>query len=80
VTTRLLPPPAAWARLQDMRQVLVEQPALAHAVRCLELCDVLQLTLELLRQYDWPEFEFAEPEPLPPNVVRFHPRVWRRNI
>jgi hypothetical protein len=32
----------------------------------------LELTLELLRQHDWPAF--AEPEPLPPDVVRF----WRR--
>ena len=70
---RLLPPHAAWARLRDMQQVVVEQPTVAHAVRCLPLYDVLELTLELLQQDDWPEFR--EPEPLPPNVIRFRPRA-----
>lgn len=73
MSARLVPPRAAWARLRDMRQVVVEQPAVAHAVRCLPLYDVLELTLELVRQHDWPEF--SEPEPLPPNVSRFRPRV-----
>ncbi len=35
----------------------------------------LELTLELLRQEDWPDF--GEPEVLPPNVIRFRPRVCR---
>jgi len=69
VSARLVPPRAGWARLRDMRQVVVEQPAVAHAVRCLPLYDVL----ELVRQHDWPEF--SEPEPLPPNVIRFRPRT-----
>ena len=55
-----------------MHYVLAEQPLIAHAVRCLPLCDVLELQLELLRQPDWPDFE--QPEPLPPNVIRFRPR------
>jgi hypothetical protein len=38
--------------------------------------DQLELTLELLRQEeDWPDF--GEPEVLPPNVIRFRPRVCR---
>jgi hypothetical protein len=71
----MLPSPSAWARLKDMRQVVVEQPVVAYAVRCLPLYDVLELTLELLRQEARPEL--AEPEPLPPNVVRFRPRCGR---
>ena len=65
-------PPDAWRRLRDMQSVLADQPLIAHAVRCLSLCDVLELQLELLRQTDWPDFE--HPEPLPPNVIRFRPR------
>jgi hypothetical protein len=71
----MLPPHAAWARLRDIQQVVVQHPAISHAVRCLPLHDQLELTLELLRQGDWPDF--AEPEPLPPNVVRFRPRARR---
>ncbi len=55
-----------------MQEVVARQPPIAHAVRCLPLYDQLELTLELLRQADWPEFD--DPEPLPPNVVRFRPR------
>jgi hypothetical protein len=65
-------PPDAWRRLRDMQSVLADQPLIAHAVRCLSLCDVLELQLELLRQTDWPDFE--HPELLPPNVIRFRPR------
>jgi len=53
--------------------VISHQPAIARAVRCLPLHDKLELTLELLRQEYWPEFD--EPELLPPNVVRFRPRI-----
>ena len=56
-----------------MRRVVEHQPAIAHAVRGLPLYDQLELTLELLRQGDWPDF--SEPEPLPANVVRFRPRL-----
>ena len=56
----------------DMQSVLADQPLIGHAVRCLSLCDVLELQLELLRQTDRPDFE--HPEPLPPNVIRFRPR------
>jgi len=70
---RWLPPQAAWGRLRDMKYLLAEQPSIAYAVRCLPLCDALKLQLEVLRQADWPEF--AEPEPLPPNVIRFRPRT-----
>jgi hypothetical protein len=55
-----------------MRQMVIAQAVVAFAVRCLPLYDVLELTLELLRQEAW--LEFAEPEPLPSNVVRFRPR------
>lgn len=67
----VLPPLAAWGRLRDMELVLAREPAVAQAVRCLTLSDQLDLTLELLRQPDWPEFE--EHVDLPPNVVRFRP-------
>ena len=65
-------PPDAWRRLRDMESVLADQPLIAHAVRCLPLCDVLELQLALLRQADWRDFE--GPEPLPPYVIRFRPR------
>ena len=55
-----------------MREVVAHQPAIAHAVQCLPLFDQLELTLELLRQAEWPAFD--DSEPLPPNVVRFCPR------
>ena len=55
-----------------MQRVVVHEPAIAYAVRCLPLYDQLELTLELLRQDDWPDFE--RPEQLPPNVIRFCPR------
>jgi hypothetical protein len=68
----VLAPYAAWQRLQDMREVVAHQPAIAHAIECLPLYDQLELTLELLRQVDWPEFN--RPEPLPPNVIPFRAR------
>jgi len=58
-----------------MHDVVEHQPAIAYAVRRLTFFDQLELTLELLKQNDWPDFE--TPEPLPPNVVRFRPRVQR---
>jgi hypothetical protein len=58
-----------------MQQVVAQQPAIAHAVRGLPLYDQLELTVALLQQDYWPEF--AEPEPLPPTVVRFRPRARR---
>ena len=72
---RLPPPDRGRRRLRDMHDVMEHQPAIAHAVRCLMLFDQLDLTLELLRQDDWPDFD--TPEPLPPNVVRFRPRAQR---
>jgi hypothetical protein len=68
-----LPTRVAWARVKDIQQVVVEQPAIAHAVYCLPLRDQLELMLELLRQCDWTEF--GEPEPLPPTVIPFRPRM-----
>ena len=68
-----LPPRRAWRRLRDMQDVVAHQPAIAHAVHCLPLYDQLELTLDLLKQDDWPDFEM--PEPLPPNVVCFRPRA-----
>jgi hypothetical protein len=58
-----------------MHDVVEHQPAIAYAVRCLTLFDQLELTLELLKEHDWPDFE--SPQPLPPNVVRFRPRAPR---
>jgi hypothetical protein len=58
-----------------MQHVVVHEPAIAHAVRCLPLYDQLELTLQLLQQDDWPQFD--DLELLPPNVVRFRPRVRR---
>jgi hypothetical protein len=52
---------------------VAHRPAIAHAVHCLPLYDQLELTLELLRQDDWPDFD--QPEVLPPNVIRFRPRI-----
>jgi hypothetical protein len=63
----------AWRRLRDMEFVLARQPAVARAVRRLPLGDQLELTLELLRQSEWPQFDNCEE--LPPNVVRFRPRI-----
>ena len=68
----VITPPDAWQRLTDMQNVVAQQPAIAHAVRCLPLYDLLELQLELLHQSDWPDI--AEPEPLPPNVIRFRRR------
>ena len=57
-----------------MRDVVAWQPDIARAVRCLPLSDVLEFQLELLRQVEWPEFDFDESEVVPPNVIRFRPR------
>jgi hypothetical protein len=59
-----------------MHDVVEHQPAIAHVVQCLTLFDQLELTLELLKQGDWRDFD--TPEPLAPNVVRFRPRGQRR--
>jgi hypothetical protein len=56
-----------------MHAVVADQPAIAYVVHCLTLFDQLELTLELLGQDDWPDFD--TPEPLPPNVTRFRPRA-----
>ncbi len=57
-----------------MQTVVARQPAIARAVHCLPLYDQLELTLELLQQDDW--LDFDEPEDLPPNVIRFRPRAF----
>jgi hypothetical protein len=62
----------AWQRLRDIQQVVANQPLVAHAVRYLPLCDQLDLTLELLRQNEWPDFDQADA--LPPNVIPFRRR------
>jgi hypothetical protein len=72
VLRMVITPTDAWQRLRDMQNVVAQQPSIAHAVRCLPLCDLLELQLELLRQSDWPEFE--DPEQLPPKVIRFRRR------
>lgn len=66
----MLPPSAGWQRLAHVREVLVAQPAVARAVRSLSLHEQLSLTLEVLREVDWPEPPTPE-ESLPPTVVRF---------
>jgi hypothetical protein len=63
-------PPDAWQRLRDMQRVLAEQPLIAQAVRCLPLCEFLELQLELLRQPDWggarcPRTAAGQRHPLP---------------
>jgi hypothetical protein len=55
-----------------MQEVVAHQPAITNAVRSLPLYDQLELTLEWLRQDEWPDFE--QPEQLPPNVIPFRPR------
>jgi hypothetical protein len=56
-----------------MEFVLARQQGVARAVRCLTVRDQLELMLQLLRQSEWPDF--GEVDELPPNVVRFRPRV-----
>lgn len=68
----MLPSSGAWQRLRDIQDVVAHQPAIAYALRSLPLCDQLELTLELLEQDEWPDFEPFEP--LPPNVIRFRGR------
>jgi hypothetical protein len=58
-----------------MHDVVEHQPEIAYAAHRLTLLDQLELTLELLKQDDWPDFD--APEPPPPNVVRFRPRAQR---
>jgi hypothetical protein len=60
-----------------MHDVVERQPSIAYAVHCLTLFDQLELTLQLLQQDDWPDFDTQEP--LPANVVRFRPRSQRSN-
>jgi hypothetical protein len=45
-----------------MQDVVENQPAIAYAVQCLTLLDQLELTLELLKQTDWPDFHKSEPQ------------------
>ena len=73
---RMLPPCGAWQRLRDIQEVVARQPAIAHAVQCLPLCDQLELTLELLKQNGWPELE--TPEPLPGTRASWHLRPGNR--
>jgi len=58
-----------------MQRVVVHEPAIAYAVHFLPLYDQLELTLQLLQQDGWPQFD--DLEPLPPNVTRFRPRLRR---
>ena len=60
--------PAGWKLLAHMRRVMRTRPDVAYAVRCLPLIDQLELTLDLLNE--WQE---SEPE-LPSNVIPFRPR------
>jgi hypothetical protein len=55
-----------------VQEVLAAQPAVARAVRSLSLHDQLSLTLELLREADWPESQ--TPASLPANVIPFRRR------
>ena len=60
--------PGGWELLAHMRRVMCARPDVAYAVRCLSLLDQLELTLELLNE--WQE---SEPE-VPSNVIPFRPR------
>jgi hypothetical protein len=60
--------PTGWDLLAHMRRVMCARPDVAYAVHCLSLLDQLELTLELLNE--WQE---SEPE-LPSNVIPFRPR------
>jgi hypothetical protein len=60
--------PGGWELLSHMRRVMCARPDVAYAVRCLPLIDQLELTLELLN-----EWQGTEPE-LPSNVIPFRPR------
>jgi len=66
--TAMPPAPAGWELLAHMRRVMCARADVAYAVRCLSLLDQLELTLELLNE--WQE---SEPE-LPSNVIPFRPR------
>jgi hypothetical protein len=72
---QVLPARLAWQRLRYMQQVVAQQPRVAYAMQWLPIYDQLELTLELLAQTDWPDLD--QPEPPPPNVVRFRPRQAR---
>jgi len=52
--------------LARLREVVIEQPALARAFQRLSLYEQLSMTLELLRE--------PEAAALPDNVVQFRPR------
>src|SRR5690242_12329302 len=59
--------PAGWELLAHMRRVMCTRPDVACTVRYLSLLDQLELTLELLNE--WQE---SEPE-LPSNGIPFRP-------
>jgi hypothetical protein len=58
-----------------MQDVIEHQPQIAYAVQCLTLLDQLELTIDLLKQGDWPDFD--APEALPPHVIPFRHRAWK---
>ncbi len=62
----VVPCDVAWGRLARLREVVIEQPALARAFQRLSLYEQLSMTLELLRE--------PEAAALPDNVVQFRPR------
>jgi len=57
-----------------MQAVVPHHLSIAHPVRWLPLYHQLELSLQLVRQDDWPDLQFDQPEQWPPNVVRFRPR------
>ena len=71
ISATATPTTVGWKLLAHMRRVMCARPDVAYAVRCLSLLDQLELTLELLNE--WQE---SEPE-LPSNVIPFRPRCSR---
>jgi hypothetical protein len=52
------------------------RPAIAYAVRCLTIFDKLELTIELLKQADWPDFDTLKPS-VAAKRDPFRSRAWK---
>jgi hypothetical protein len=51
-----------------MQAVVAHRPAIARPIRWRQLYDQLELSLQLLRQEDWPDLEFDQSDQLPPKL------------
>jgi hypothetical protein len=68
--------PAGWELLAHMRRVMCARSDVAYAVRCLSLPDQLELTLELLNQWQESEPELpveCDSVPTPPSSLIAQP-------